>query len=326
MAKNISSSFGVAEGFNFGSENNIEELSIDRLMPYRNHRFSLYKGDRLEDMVQSISKNGVITPIIVRPLGGGRYEILAGHNRVNAAKLAGKNSVPAIVKTGLSDAEAEMYVVETNLIQRGFNDLKITEQAFAISVRYQELFDEKKVKDIERELYVLENGKEPESEHEADENAPKSKMEVAAKEYGISKNTAARLLRINELTDNFKKMVDDGRIKVRPAVELSYIDGIYQNRIFSLVVKDKIDVIDMRMAKAFREVCSNYADPSTETFEQILTGEYFDDDEPKEKDVKITIPRAKYKNYFAKYTKQEAADILDKALEMYFSSLEEQKQ
>ncbi|WP_455527837.1 ParB N-terminal domain-containing protein [Huintestinicola sp.] len=325
MAKNISSSFGVAEGFNFGSENNIEELSIDRLMPYRNHRFSLYKGDRLEDMVQSISKNGVITPIIVRPLGGGRYEILAGHNRVNAAKLAGKNSVPAIVKTGLSDAEAEMYVVETNLIQRGFNDLKITEQAFAISIRYQELFDEKKVKDIERELYILENGKKPESEPEADENAPKSKMEAAAKEYGISKNTVARLLRINELTDNLKRLVDDGRIKVRPAVELSYIDGIYQKRIFSLIVEDKIDVIDMRMAKAFREVCSNYADPSTEIFEQILTGEYFDD-EPKEKDVKITIPRAKYKNYFAKYTKQEAADILDKALEMYFSSLEEQKQ
>ena len=171
MAKNISSSFGVAEGFNFGSENNIEELNIDCLMPYRNHRFSLYQGDRLEDMVQSIKKNGVITPIIVRPLGGGRYEILAGHNRVNAAKLAGKNSVPAIVKTGLSDAEAEMYVVETNLLQRGFNDLRISEQAFAISVRYQELFDEKKVKDIEKELYILENGKKPEPEQEADKNA-----------------------------------------------------------------------------------------------------------------------------------------------------------
>lgn len=319
MAKNISSGFGVAEGFDFGSENNIEELNIDQLIPYRNHRFALYQGDRLDDMISSIKKNGIINPIIVRPLGGGRYEILAGHNRVNAAKLADKSYVPAIVKTGLSDAEAEMYVVETNVLQRGFADLKISEQAFAISVRYQELFDEQKVRDIEEELYILENGKKP--EREKGEEVPKSKMDAAAKDYGISKNTVARLLRINELTDNLKKMVDDGRIKIRPAVELSYITDGYQNRIYSLVLEHKIETIDIKMAKAFREVCSSFVDPSTKLFEQILTGEYFDD-EPKEKDVKISIPRAKYKSYFAEYTKQEAADILDKALKMYFDSLE----
>ena len=116
-------------------------------------------------------------------------------------------------------------------------------------------------------------------------------------------------------------MVDDGRIKIRPAVELSYIADGYQNRIYSLVLEHKIETIDIKMAKAFREVCSSFVDPSTKLFEQILTGEYFDD-EPKEKDVKISIPRAKYKSYFAEYTKQEAADILDKALKMYFDSLE----
>ncbi len=269
MAKNISSSFGVAEGFDFGSEGNVEELNIAQLMPYRNHRFALYEGDRLDDMVQSIKKNGVITPIIVRPLGGGRYEILAGHNRVNAAKLAGKNYVPAIVKTGLSDAEAELIVVDTNILQRGFADLKISEQAFAISVRYHELFDEQKVKDIEEELYFLENGKKPETETE--ESGDK-------------------------------------------------------HRISSLVLLHKTEIIDMRMAKAFREVCDSFADPSEEIFEQIITGEYFEEDKPKEKDIKISIPKAKYNSYFAKYSKQEAADILDKALEMYFNSLEEQEE
>lgn len=320
MAKNISSSFGVAEGFDFGSEGNVEELNIAQLLPYRNHRFALYEGDRLDDMVQSIKKNGILTPIIVRTIGGGRYEILAGHNRVNAAKLAGKNYVPAIVKTGLSDAEAEIYVVETNLIQRGFSDLKISEQAFAISVRYHELFDEQKVKDIEDELYFLENGKKPEPE-KAEDDAPKSKMEAAAKEYGISKNTAARLLRINELTDNLKKMVDEGRIKIRPAVELSFISENYQKRIYSLVIKHKTEIIDTKMANAFREVCDSFAEPSTEIFEQILSGEYFEE-KPKEKELKISFPVTKYNKYFLKYTKQEAADILDKALEMYFNSLE----
>ena len=73
-------------------------------------------------MVESIREHGVLNPVIVRKLGKG-YEMLSGHNRANAAKLAGLTEIPAIVKVGLSEAEAYVYVIETNLMQRSFTDL-----------------------------------------------------------------------------------------------------------------------------------------------------------------------------------------------------------
>lgn len=91
--------------------------------PFHDHPFRLYEGDRLEDMVQSIKDHGVLNPVIVRKAARG-YEMLAGHHRTNAAKLAGLTEVPAIVKTDLSDEDAYVYVIETNLLQRSFTDRK----------------------------------------------------------------------------------------------------------------------------------------------------------------------------------------------------------
>ena len=85
MARNVTSKFGVADGLDFSSKQGITSIAIDKLVPYRSHRFTLYKGERLEDMIQSVSKNGVITPIIVRTMENGKYEILSGHNRAYVA-------------------------------------------------------------------------------------------------------------------------------------------------------------------------------------------------------------------------------------------------
>lgn len=77
------------------SANMVQQIACDLLTPYHNHMFALYDGERLEDMVESIRKNGVLTPLIVQPLSGGKYEILIGHNRWNASKAAGLATVPA---------------------------------------------------------------------------------------------------------------------------------------------------------------------------------------------------------------------------------------
>lgn len=102
----------------------VQQIPCEMLHPYHNHKFELYTGERLEDMVASIKENGVLSPIIVQPDGDG-YEILIGHNRWNASKLAGLPSVPAIIKAGLTEDEAEMYVIESNVMQRGFENLRI---------------------------------------------------------------------------------------------------------------------------------------------------------------------------------------------------------
>ena len=206
----------------------IQQIPCDQLHPYHNHKFELYSGERLEDMVASIKENGVLSPIIVQPIEGG-YEILIGHNRWNASKLAGLPTVPAIVKTGLTEEEAEMYVIESNVMQRGFENLRISEQAAAVALRHSEMFSQGKRNDILRELAVLENpSAEPDT---ATLNPVGSKLDTSesvGKEYGVSKGSVVRLIRINKLIDELKALVDSGDIAIRAGVELSFLSEDYR--------------------------------------------------------------------------------------------------
>lgn len=109
-------------------KNAVQNIDIDKLIPYKNHCFRLYEGERLDDMVRSVRNYGIMIPVIVRNVPDtDTFEILSGHNRVNAAKIAGKKNVPAVVKENLPDEFAEIYVVESNAMQRGFKELRISE-------------------------------------------------------------------------------------------------------------------------------------------------------------------------------------------------------
>ena len=109
-------------------KNAVHSIDIDKLIPYKNHCFKLYEGERLDDMVRSVQQYGIMVPIIVRNISDSdKYEILSGHNRVNAARVAGKKNVPTIIKENLPDEFAELYLIETNLLQRGFKELRISE-------------------------------------------------------------------------------------------------------------------------------------------------------------------------------------------------------
>lgn len=118
--------------------NGIVSIPVEEIHPFHDHPFRLYEGDRLEDMVQSIREYGVLNPVIVRKAARG-YEMLAGHNRTNAAKIAGLTEVPAIVKTDLSDEDAYVYVIETNLLQRSFAELLPSEKAAVLMARYEKI-------------------------------------------------------------------------------------------------------------------------------------------------------------------------------------------
>ena len=127
-------------------KNAVQSIDINKLVPYKNHCFKLYEGERLDDMVRSVQQYGIMVPIIVRNISDSdKYEILSGHNRVNAARVAGKKNVPTIIKENLPDEFAELYLIETNLLQRGFKELRISEQAFAVAMRYKKLFDRNKL-------------------------------------------------------------------------------------------------------------------------------------------------------------------------------------
>lgn len=124
---------------------NVEMLDIDVIKPFRHHPFHLYEGERLDDMVESIKEHGILNPVIVRKMHYG-YEMLAGHNRQNAGKIAGLKEIPAIVKENLPDADAYVYVIETNLMQRSFTDLSVSEKAAVLSARYDKVLYQRGMK------------------------------------------------------------------------------------------------------------------------------------------------------------------------------------
>lgn len=149
-------------------------------------------------------------------------------------------------------------------------------------------------------------------------------LKGAAEEYGLSRTSIARLLRINKLSDELKAMVDEGNIKIRPAVELSYISKEMQEQLVKAMSEQEVSIIDMKMAKQLREIASSYANPSEEIITEVLCGTYGEDAKPKEAGEKVTISKATYSRYLGGYSKKEANLIIEKALAYYFENNEEE--
>ena len=290
-------------------QNAVKQIPCEMLIPYHNHKFELYSGERLDDMVESIKENGVLSPIIVQPTNNGKYEILIGHNRWNASKIAGLPTVPAIIKEGLSPDETEMYVIESNVMQRGFNNLKISEQAEVIAMRYDKMFSQGKRNDIIRELQLIEN---PDSAEESEQ--PKSSREKVGEEYGLSRNSVARLVRVSKLIGSLKELVDNGTIAIRTAVNLSYLSEQVQSDVADLATDNKID---MKKSEQLKAQADENGDIPHDTLVGIITG--ITEDKPKPKSVKISSDT--FTKYFEADTKSaEITETIEKALEFYFAN------
>ncbi len=302
-------------GFNFGamlSQNNqIKQIPLDMLVPFHNHQFSLYDGERRDDMVESIRKNGVMTPIVCRPNpnGSDTYEILIGHNRWNCSKIAGLETIPAIIKEQLTEDEAQTYVDESNLIQRGFNDLKISEQARIIARRYSEMFSQGKRNDIINEIKML-NG-----ENSA---VTGNSREKVAEEYGLSRNTIARLVRISKLSDSILGWIDKGQLAVRAGVELSYLLAEEQEKLFEINSVDDNMLMKISEAQA-RDLRVLSADGvlDEDNILKVLSAK------KKKPDKKIAISPNTYKKYFTDKSNDEIQQIVEQALEMFYSDRKE---
>ena len=294
------------------ADTQVKQIPCNMLIPYHNHKFELYTGERLEDMVQSIKDNGVLIPIIVQPTDNGMYEILIGHNRWNASKLAGKENVPAIIKTELSEDEAEMYVIESNLMQRGFDNLKISEQAAVIAMRHSQMFSQGKRNDIIHELQLLEN---PEQETSSPMGMGPTSEKLGA-EYGMSKNSIARLLRIDKLMDALKPLVDDGTIPLRAAVNISYLDEYVQHMLIKFA---KIYKLDIKKSEQLREH-AKLKELDQLTVIKILKG-WMNNKPTLPKSKTIKINRDTYSKFFNEDIKSEkVTETIEKALEMYFKA------
>lgn len=191
-------------------------LKLEQLVPFLNHPFKLYEGERLNEMVESIKNYGVIVPIVVRKKGL-KYEILSGHNRVNAAKLAGLIDVPSVIKEGLTEEEAILIVTETNLMQRSFNDLEHSERATVIATRHSAIKSQGVRTDLLNEIEKLSKAPNLSSE---DTSCPlgmklDTKKEIGA-DYNLSSRSVARYLKgdyLREVVLNGEVHINVGKFK-----------------------------------------------------------------------------------------------------------------
>ena len=175
----------------------ITELPLELLVAFAEHPFKPYSGEQLWNLVKSIEEHGVLTPILVRPAPDGqRYEIISGHNRVNAARRAGLKTIPATVRE-MDDDEATLAMVESNLRQR--EQLLPSEKAFAYKMQLEAL--------KHRGVTCGQVGH-------------KSRESVSDDDSG---RTVQRYIRLTNLLTPILDMVDEKRMAMGPAVELSYL-------------------------------------------------------------------------------------------------------
>lgn len=291
-------------------------IPIDKLIPFSNHPFRLYEGERLDDMVDSIINNGVLVPIIARTTENGMLEILAGHNRANAAKLAGHDKVPVFIKENIDDEKAMIYVIETNVMQRSFTDFSHSEKAAVLSMQYSKMFSEGKRNEIINELNALSNPLDSKENlsHSQVANKP-STMQIVGDGYDLSKDTVARYLRVNQLISPLKVMLDISRIAFIPAVMLSFLTDSEQEYVRKCIELNEFK-LDIKKAGLLRSY-SERGNLDEDNIYLILSGEK--NRKPRARAVPYTMKKKTYAKYFSPSQKLDEIDkIVDEALAAYF--------
>ena len=282
----------------------IQLIQIKNIQPFHDHPFHLYEGERLEDMIASVKEHGILNPVIVQKIDGG-YEMLSGHNRMNAAKLAGLKEVPAIVKTDLSEEEAYVYVIETNLMQRSFSDLLISEKAAVLKARYEKESCQGRRNDIIEEIARLE-GKEVEVTRGHGDHRMKTR-DTIGKEYELSGSSVGRLLKLNDLIKPFKDMVDRGALYTKVALQLAFLPEEEQNMVL-IVMKEKKTKVTIDMVMKLRSHSGALTD--------AMVRRYLSTEPVKKKCYKV--PARIVEKYFVGMDPNKVDSIVEQALEAWF--------
>ncbi len=201
------------------NEESAMDIEIEKIRPFRNHPFKVVDDEKMQDLIESIRTNGILSPVLIRPVGNDRYEMVSGHRRMHAAQLLGQERVPAIIRE-MTDDEAIVKMVDSN-IQR--EELLPSEKAFAYKMK--------------REAMRRQAGR-PKKEN-LDQNGPnligQASRDILAQEIGESTQQIHRYIRLTELLPELLDLVDKKRLQFTVAVEISYIDSEVQKWIYEYI-------------------------------------------------------------------------------------------
>ena len=271
----------------------IVEIAIERLRVFENHPFRVEMDSQMKDLQDSIKKYGIITPVIVRPRKEGYYEIISGHRRIFAAEKLGYRKVPSIIRY-MTDDQAVIAMVDSNL-QR--ERIQPSEKAFA----YKMKLDAMKHQGERVDLTCSQVGNKLEG---------KKSSEILAEQVGQSKNQIFRYIRLTELISELMDMVDEKKIALSPAYELSFLKKEEQ--------VDLLDAMDSEQATpslSQAQRLKKYSQEGHLTLDmmRVIMGE-----EKKSDLDRVTFTSDTLRKYFPKsYTPQRMQETIIKLLEAW---------
>lgn len=285
--------FSSQESREDSSREKVYDIPLAEIDDFPEHPFQVRKDDELDAMIDSVQRKGILTPILVRQKKDGRYELISGHRRKLASELAGKDTIPSIIRSMNRD-EAIVLMVDSNL-QR--EKILPSEKAFAYKMR----LDAMKRQGNRSDLTSDPLGQKLKSKYSVD---------VLGEQVGESKNQIQRYIRLTELIPDILKMVDDSVIKMRPAVELSYISKDEQADLHR-IMEEEASTPSYAQAIKLREF-SQSGKLSCDVMQSIIQEE-----KPNQTE-KIKLPYERIRKYFKAGTPAKAMeDTIVKALELY---------
>lgn len=272
--------------------NGIASVQISKLQPFSKHPFKRYSPERIRELADSIEERGVIVPILVRPLGNGMYEIVAGHNRVEASALAGKEDIPCDIREMDNDT-ATILMVDSNL-QR--ETVLPSEKAWAYRYKLEAIKSQGKRND----LTSAQLGRKLES------------VEVMADASDDSRNQIRRYIRLTHLIPQLLDKVDEKKLAFIPAVELSYLKEHEQKWLFSNLEREEYFGIPLALARKLKGISQNGLLTEKKIDELIVAKVQ---SPPKQ----VKISHKIISKYFPdEVTPQERDSVIDRALDEWF--------
>ena len=270
----------------------IQILPLTELHPFRNHPFQVRDDDEMDKMVDSVKEYGVMTPAIVRPRKDGGYEIVAGHRRCHASQRAGVETMPCIVRD-MDDDTAIILMVDRNC-QR--EHILPSEKAKAYEMKLAAIKRQGQRRDLTSGQVVQ-----------------KLSVQEVADGSGEGYKTVQRFIRLNKLTPELMKMVDDGKLKTTPAVELSYLTPEEQEDFLSYMESEGCTP-SLSQAQKLKEA-SKESVLTPEKIQHIMAAK---PPSVKPRDPQLMIPVAKVERYFPKgFTSDQVQQVIVKLLENY---------
>ena len=209
----------VEELLGVTNEESALDIEIVKIRPFKDHPFKVVDDEKMQDLVESIRANGILSPVLIRPIGFDRYEMVSGHRRMHAAKLLGLERIPAIIRD-MTEYEAVVRMVDSN-IQR--EELLPSEKAFAYKMKMDAMKRQGYRKDLQEVTTPTQNGWRSET------------AVLIGQELGESKNQIRRFIRLTELIPELLDYVDQKRIQFTVAVEISYIDKEIQRWLYAYI-------------------------------------------------------------------------------------------